>query len=560
MIMTQFNAHEMSLYGFIITLIKFNAKHASEKTKGGLKMQKKIFLNSITALLVTLFFTACDDQATATETVAETNVTISGTVTYDLISVNSNHVGLNYDAITKAPSKGVLVEAINGSNQVIGTTSTNENGLYSIGDIPKSTDVKIRVSARLVKTDGTPSWDFKVVDNTNSNALYVMEGSLVSSDANMTQTRNLNASSGWDGTSYSATRTAAPFAILGSVYEAINKIKIAQPNAVFDPLLINWSVNNIGASGDLTLGQIGTSHYNGTALYILGKVDSDTDEYDNHVIVHEWGHYYEAKFSRSDNIGGAHSGDERLDIRVAFGEGFANAFSGMTLNDPVYFDTLSTSQADGWSMNLENDSPVNAGWYSESSVQRILYDIYDSSDDGDDSLSLGFTPIHNLFIGAQKTTPAFTSIFTFVKGLKEAQSGNATKIDAIVSSEEIAQITDLYGEGRTNLAEESPYSSTTVDGGAVNVCVNNTYGVSNKLSNHKYIKFTADNGGSYTIEATQTGGNGAQAVIELYKTSPFQSMGSNYDSYTETLTSGAYIIDISDDKSGNSCFDVTITQ
>jgi hypothetical protein len=41
-------------------------------------------------------------------------------------------------------------------------------------------------------------------------------------------------------------------------------------------------------------GHIGTSHWNGSALYILGKADVDTDEFDDHVIVHEWGHYFES--------------------------------------------------------------------------------------------------------------------------------------------------------------------------------------------------------------------------------------------------------------------------
>ena len=337
---------------------------------------------------------------------ATTKVIISGTVTYDFVPVNSNYVGLNYNSITQEKAKGVVVEAIDASNQVLGITTTDANGAYSIADIPQSTDVKIRVFARLLKTGGTPSWDFKVVDNTNSEAQYVMDGSLKSSGTSDSQTRNLNASSGWGGSSYTGTRTAAPFAILGVVYQAIDKIKTAESQAIFDPLLINWSVNNIATDGDKTQGQISTSHYDATALYILGKADNDSDEYDTHVVAHEWGHYYEAKFSRSDSIGGVHGDGDRLDMRVAFGEGFGNAFAGMTLNNPNYFDTLEASQAGGWSMNLEDDRKTNPGWYSEGSIQRILYDLYDSADDADDSLSLGFTPMHNLFIGAQKNTTA----------------------------------------------------------------------------------------------------------------------------------------------------------
>ena len=98
----------------------------------------------------------------------------------------------------------------------------------------------------------------------------------------------------------------------------------ANPSQVFPALKINWSVNNIPVSGNKAIGQITTSHYSPSEgqLYILGAADNDTDENDDHVIAHEWGHYFEDKFSRSDSLGGSHSGNDRLDLRVAFGEGF----------------------------------------------------------------------------------------------------------------------------------------------------------------------------------------------------------------------------------------------
>ena len=145
-----------------------------------------------------------------------------------------------------------------------------------------------------------------------------------------------------------------------------------------------------------------------------------------------------------------------------------------------------------------------------------------------------------------------------MKHLKDAQSEDASKIDSIVSMESIAQITDLYGENRTNLADEIPYSDVTVGGGAVNICVKNTYGRSNKLSNHKYIKFTTPSNGNYEIQATQTDGNGGEAVIDIYKTSPFTSIGSYNVPYENTFTAGEHLIDISNGINRDTCFDVTI--
>ena len=72
---------------------------------------------------------------------------------------------------------------------------------------------------------------------------------------------------------------------------------------------------------------------------MLGKENVDTDEYDEHVLTHEFQHYLQNLTSRDDTMGGPHSLGEKLDMRLAFSEGYANAFSGMSLGDPVYRDS-----------------------------------------------------------------------------------------------------------------------------------------------------------------------------------------------------------------------------
>lgn len=476
-------------------------------------------------------------------------VNISGKITYDLVPVNSDHIGLDYNNITQKTVKGTQVDAIDSSNQSIASTTTDTSGNYSF-NLPSNTQVKIRVYAKLFKTD-VPSWDVKVVDNTNNDALYVMEGALASTGVS-DSTRNLNASSGWGGSSYTSSRVAAPFALLDSVYSAIQKVLSANSNTVFPSLLVNWSVNNVAISGDKTIGQITTSHYTDSNLYILGDEDSDTDEYDDHVVTHEWGHYYEDKFSRSDNIGGQHSGEELLDIRVAFGEGWGNAFSGMALDNPIYFDTLDVAQSSGFYFDVESGTSTSNGWYSESSIERILYDLYDNADDGNDILSLGFAPIHAIFTGAEKTTPAFTSIFTFITALKSENAGDTGEIDSIVSSEDISEITDIYGTGRTNRASAYPYHDYLTLGSSLPIEISNADGTYNKLSNRQYVKFTVASSGTYTIKVEQTNGTNSDPDFYLFDTSPFsmikfsESTDAGLEQTSVSLTTGDYLLDISD--------------
>ena len=526
-------------------------------------------LKIVNTLVITLLLNGCGGgggSSVPIDIIAEPDlpstgsVTISGTVTYDFVPSNVNSIGLDYDNIRREAVKGVPIDAINSSNESVASTTTDSSGHYSFS-VPNNTQMKIRVSAKMLQTS-TPNWDVKVVDNTNSDALYVMEGALASS-ATADSQRNLNAGSGWGGTAYTSARTAAPFAVLDNAYQSIQKVLSANSNTVFPTLVMNWSINNVSLYGNTSLGQITTSHYSDGNLFILGDADSDTDEYDDHVVTHEWGHYYEDKFSRTDSIGGPHGSEELLDIRVALGEGWGNAFSGMALDDPVYFDTLGISQASGFTFNVESGTSTNKGWYSESSIQRILYDIYDSNDDGSDILSLGFTPIHQVFTGAEKTTPAFTSIFTFITALKEENSGDIEEIDSIVSSESIAPITDIYGTGRTNLPSELPEYVDLVVGNTVNVCPIYTYGTYNKLGNRKYIRFTIDRAGSYTITVRKSNSTSPTDPDFLLYNVSLSLAGISEVTDSETLTTylntASYKLDISDyrDVSG-ACFNVTV--
>ncbi len=494
--------------------------------------------------------------------VSTPSVTVSGKVTYDHVPVNSNNIGLDYGNITKKIAKEVLVTAIDEDDNTYASVSTDDKGEYKL-DLPQNTKLKIRVFAKMVKL-GSPYWNVKVVDNTSYNSVYVVDGSL-NNTGTQDSTRNIHSDSGWGGNSYTSTRSAAPFAILDATYKSMQKILLADSKVSFPTLTINWSIKNKALFGSILNGDIGTTYYNDSNLYILGDEDSDTDEYDDHIIAHEWVHYYEDKFSRSDNIGGEHSHGEILDIRVAFSEGLGNAFSAMALDEPIYFDTNGDEQASGFNFNVESEAKLNEGWFSEASIQRILYDIYDSNDDGSDALSLGFTPMHKVFTTSQKSTPVFTSIFSFIHYLKVKNPNDDAKIDNIVESEAIATIVDVDGTGRTNRASELPtYKSLSV-GTTVNICPSYSNGEDNKLGNRKYIKFTIDNSGEYTIAVTKSNNEASTDpdFILLNMASNLVALGDSADVDSEVqkikLDNTDYLLDVSDfENISAACFDVKI--
>ncbi len=497
---------------------------------------------------------------------SDVRVKISGKLTYDLVPSTSTHDGLDYANTRQESIKEVVVELRDASNQLLQSTISDANGNYLFTDIESHKEVKIRVYAKMQKST-LPSWYVKVVDNTQNASLYGFEGELISSGTT-DSIRNLNARSGWGGSAYSSVRTAAPFAILNVVYKSMQNILNVDGNTAFPPLTVNWSPNNVSASGSLTDGQIGTSHYQNSNLYILGDANSDTDEYDDHVIAHEWGHYYEDKFSRTDSLGGDHGNGDYLDIRVAFGEGFGNAISAISLRDTIYFDTAGYAQGHGWSMDIEQGTGSNAGWFSEISVQHILYDLFDNNNDGNDDLALGFAPLHHVFVGQQKQTPSFTSLFSFIHALKNENSQSSTAIDSVVAKEGIAEIVDNYGTNRAILPSESPYVDLAV-GTTLDLCLTNKYGnlgSRNKLSNHKFVKFTLDSETRYHLKVARNNGTGSDPDFTLYNISSAfvfvgrsESPDEDLEEITTTLPAGTYLMDVSDwNTQADACFDVSV--
>jgi len=498
-------------------------------------------------------------------------ILLSGTISYDFIPHNANSVGLNYLAIEQRPVRGVIVELIDNLGQIKAATTTANDGSYSL-TAQKNQLVKVRVKAQLVKTS-SPSWDFKVTDNTSNNALYVLDGELVLANT-QSEKRDLHADSGWDGIAYSPTRAAAPFAILDSIYIGLERIISAGNKQNLAPLELRWSTKNSVADGDITRGEIGTSFYDGSAIYILGDANNDTDEYDPHVLLHEWGHYLEDELFRSDSIGGDHADGQLLDLRVAMSEGFANAFSGMMLENPNYSDSSGIAQSSGFYFSIGKKNRVNKGYFSEGSVGSILYNYYTADFD---KVPNDFSPIFNVLHNKNySSSDAFTSIFLFQAHLRSQLPEHAELFSTLMQEQNISG-TDEYASDELNnggLSISLPVYKTLVANGApVNVCSAAEYGKHNKLGNSQFLKFNIIQSGSYNIRAQKSGGENIQSKPEfiLYQ----KGRGITYikntlnDDATGNLTMlpGNYVLEVydlnnRDNKNTNddmTCFNVRVS-
>jgi hypothetical protein len=434
---------------------------------------------------------------------ASGNRTLSGTITYDKVPTSAD--GLDFAGVVRKPVRGATVELLDGMT-VIATTQSTASGQYSF-TWPASGPAHVRVRVRAETT--VPS--LRVEDNTAGDALYAMVSPQI--DAGAQSALSLNAPSGWGGSSYTSARVAAPFAVLDTAY-TVAKAFTAERPVTFPALKINWSVNNRPEDGEKRLGQISTSHWDRSELYILGKEDVDTDEFDSMIIAHEWGHYFESKLSRSDSPGGSHGVGQFKDPRLSWGEGWATALGAITLAPDVYYtDTFGPQEStSGIHYSIEDNAAEDPspGWYSEMSVVHVFYDLWDPASGAEpfDGVSLSLGALYDVMVGAQKDTAAFTTIFSFVDGLRAAHPSRAAAIDTLLSHRGVAApVADEFGSTETNDAgfpDLLPiYSGIAVNGPAIPLWFITDPDFGNALAANRFAGFYGT-GGAVSIALTST--------------------------------------------------------
>jgi hypothetical protein len=542
-----------------------------------------------TALTFSLTVTDGTAPASAASTVIITvaplmagNVLVKGRITFVRIPFQASlNLGLDYTKPTNRPARGIVVVANSaGSATQLATGDTDSDGNYALS-VPQNTPIDLVAVARMLR-DGSmplPRWNFSAVDaDANTTPYSFTDGAFNSSSGT---THDMNVPSGFNSAgTVTGTRASAPFAVLDTVYTAVQTIVGVAPTTNFAPLLLDWAPDNAG--GDTFFESGGAA---GQKIVLSADPAEDTDEFDQHVIAHEFGHYIEFNFSRADNIGGSHGVGDKLDIRVAFGEGFGYAFAAIALKDPVVRDSFvtmngGTPQLVSSTFNVEaNPSQTPPGsptgnfgcWCSESSVWSLLWDLYDGPADANDTVALGFKPMWDVLINEQRTTPAFTSIFSFTTALRAAQPAKAAAIDTLIAGQNITSAgLDALGSTETHVptpvasAGALPIYTDLTAGSPVTVRSVDDAGHFNTLGNHRFVRYVKSGSATQTVTVTS---NGADPDAVAFRDGRFalRSEGSGNETFTIALA-GTYLFDVYECSNGCDTvqgtpgdFDVTVT-
>lgn len=507
------------------------------------------------------------------------DVTISGAITFEEVGVETEEFSLDLADLTTLPARGIVVEAVTGAGVVLDTTTTSDTGAYSVTVAP-NTAVIIQARAELNQTaaDGA-TWNVVVEDNTNDDAQYVLAGSLTNSGTT-NSVRNLFAPSGSNGVSaYTGPRVAGPFFMLDEILNGLQLVESVDPNVVIPPFRILWSVNNriINddeesdiSEGDLTSSFFSTNVGGIPSIVILGDLDTDTDEYDEHVVTHEFGHFLTFGIFRDDSVGGAHSLASLLDPRVAFSEGFGNAIAAMITNDPLYIDA-GFGPDGGFAFNVELNTIGNiildqlgipaGGWYGESSVQSIIYDIFDTNNDGVDGLALGFGPIYETFQTTEYlNSDSATSIFSYLQAMLDNGVVTQAQLDPLLGFQNING-TGEFGLGETNdggVPVSLPvFHNYTVGDPPIIICSIDDAGEVNNIGNRALISLTVPQAGSFSVVMALAPGEIQGGVTTerdpdyfIFNGDDFVTSGTssaeNIESQQRTLPAGVLWIDAHD--------------
>lgn len=428
---------------------------------------------------------------------------VSGTITYDFVPATLT-TSLDFAHASPKPIRNATVIVQEAATTIGGPVVTDETGAYCARYSPTGTgELQVVVLAK------TMDPLIQVRDNTDQGAVWAVGKTLAPEATAM----DIHLAHGWTGSGYDpAKRLAAPFAILDTLYTA-SRALMAVRAASLPELTAYWSPDNVPQRGT-SPGQITTTHFSKgeNAIYVLGKEGADTDEYDSHVLAHEWGHFFEANLSRSDTPPGSHAVGDALDPRLAFGEGYGNAIAAMVLLDPLHVDTLWSGDGSmtAFGFDAETESTTtdpNPGWWSEMSVTRFLYDVFDPVDTAGepfDQIGLGLGPIYDVLVGPQRDTAALTTLFSFVRGLKAQVGVDAIKVDALLAHYGVGPITDEWGAGDPKAASLTLYTHVTAFPYTCTLQLSDAEGSGpNKLGQNRYFEFTGI-GSSAIISTSST--------------------------------------------------------
>ncbi len=405
---------------------------------------------------------------------------ISGTITYhkDVYSSPTDFTTENVAA------EGILIEASNGIDTV--SDFTNNNGAYSL----------TLTGSNYTLTVKSQTNDVHVVPTQGSSQVY---GKDIASAINSVGTFNFlvekNHGSG-----------------------AINIAIQVQKGVTFFKTAGHELTLGSGAEVVYGPGATSTQYDPGTDTIYIGSPQGDPDEFDDDVILHEFGHLAMDLMSKDDSNGGDHlfnSGQYRgedLDLRLAYSEGVATWIACAVVNKNSYMDFgAGIRYTIPGVINAQDSEKSSQGPSTTTSEWAVNYLIYQAS-----LAHANNGPVLQTLANMKNSQ----EVATMDSFWDEWQGSSLVEYSADVGM-------GYFEDGSEPNSSESPRQLQLVEGQTF-ARENLTFYSSSGVSDTDTFTFTPIAGQNYTV-STNNANNGALTSIKIYKgsASPSQLIGEN---------------------------------
>lgn len=375
-------------------------------------------------------------------------LTVSGRITYDDVPATSTGLALGSISTLAVRNACVWLEDLASPGVACAAGTTDGSGRYTLAS-PSNASVRVHVVARTASATGA----FHVVDV--SSASFPLPDFDVRSATISVGSMSLT---GQDWNVPDSTRINGAFNILDVMQTLAAVVLAAAPGTDFGRLRCEWAPGS--QQGAYYWAE---TPWSAARITLPGDRSTDSDEFDDSVVAHEFGHHLNWRFGGVDSIAGPHSPGDYLDPRVALDEGLATAWGQHGLGSPFYIATYGWAGGLAWVQDLENNAQIPAitdGYWSECSVQSIAWDLLDATPtESGDAIALSFG---SLWTVCAQDLPGhdFAYLVDFVDSLVARNPTQGSAIAAIVGIEGIGYTPG----GAPSVATPWPY--TLASGGA----------------------------------------------------------------------------------------------
>jgi hypothetical protein len=413
-----------------------------------------------------------------------TDVTLHGTVRYQ------KRLDSQTGATGMVMSRNARIEVlqVNCGEKVIAATATDDQGFYTVTVSTRDgAQLKVSVVSELVDLSDD-AVRATVKNNDRDRMLYSFEGSKITLAPGASQTVNQDIDIPID----CRAGVAGAFNLLEQLRRALALIEGTFPPPTQE-ITVLWelgkpdgtffSLSSRDLDGDGQAGDPFIQLRGG----LLGRSEcQNTDQFDDGVVTHEFGHFVAFLHSRDDSPGGPHALAELIDPRLAYSEGWANFFSSMVRNDPILEDTCEDLANCSWpcggscGFEFSNRDPgafcsggipssCCLGIGSEDAVGGFLWSLFDPSGSIEISADHMLRAMERI---KSQTDPTKQHFFVYVGDfIHEIEDLEPSHVTDIVNQ---AKALDLADSGGTLVPFPDPFPVEMVSGNSVHATTQGT--------------------------------------------------------------------------------------